>query len=57
MRIQDIRDLIKLLEQSEVSEIEVRRWWGHVRGGGGWRSGFARAPQQDEARDAEHPGY
>ncbi len=28
MRMDDIRDLIKILEESDLAEIEVARWWG-----------------------------
>jgi acetyl-CoA carboxylase biotin carboxyl carrier protein len=31
MRISEIRDLVKLLEESEVSEIEITKLWGRVR--------------------------
>ncbi len=32
MRMDEIRSLVRLLEESEVSEIEVRRWWwGRIR--------------------------
>ena len=31
MRIDEIRRLIKLVEESQVDELEVRRWWTHVR--------------------------
>lgn len=31
MNIEDVRKLIQLVEESEIGELEVRRWWGHVR--------------------------
>ena len=31
MRVEEIRRLIKLVEESQINELEVRRWWTHVR--------------------------
>jgi acetyl-CoA carboxylase biotin carboxyl carrier protein len=31
MRIEEIRSLVKLLEESEVSEIEITKLWGRIR--------------------------
>jgi biotin carboxyl carrier protein len=31
MRVEEIRRLIKLVEESTVNELEVRRWWTRVR--------------------------
>jgi len=31
MRVEDIKKLIKLVEESQIGELEVRRWWGTVR--------------------------
>ena len=31
MRLDEIRNLVRLLEESEISEIEVSRWWGRIR--------------------------
>jgi acetyl-CoA carboxylase biotin carboxyl carrier protein len=31
MRVEEIRRLIKLVEESQINELEVRRWWTRVR--------------------------
>jgi acetyl-CoA carboxylase biotin carboxyl carrier protein len=31
VRIEEIKKLIELVEQSAIGELEVRRWWGSVR--------------------------
>jgi len=31
MRVQEIKRLIELVEQSQIDELEVRRWWSTVR--------------------------
>jgi acetyl-CoA carboxylase biotin carboxyl carrier protein len=31
MRVEEIRRLIKLVEESQIDELEVRRWWTKVR--------------------------
>ncbi len=31
MRIDDVRKLIKLVEESDIGELEVREWWGKVK--------------------------
>jgi acetyl-CoA carboxylase biotin carboxyl carrier protein len=31
MRVEEIKKLIKLVEESQIGELEVRRWWGAVR--------------------------
>jgi acetyl-CoA carboxylase biotin carboxyl carrier protein len=31
MKIEEIQKLIRLLEESDVAEIEIRRWWGKIR--------------------------
>lgn len=31
MNIEEVRKLIQLVEESEIGELEVKRWWGHVR--------------------------
>jgi acetyl-CoA carboxylase biotin carboxyl carrier protein len=31
MRIQEVRRLIKLVEESEIGELEVWKWWGRIR--------------------------
>jgi acetyl-CoA carboxylase biotin carboxyl carrier protein len=31
MRLEEIRNLVKLLEESGIAEIEVSRWWGRIR--------------------------
>jgi acetyl-CoA carboxylase biotin carboxyl carrier protein len=31
MRVEEIRRLIKLVEESQINELEVRRWWSRVR--------------------------
>lgn len=30
MQVDDIRRLVKLVEESDIDELEVRRWWGEV---------------------------
>jgi len=31
MRIDEVRRLIRLVEESEISELEVWKWWGRIR--------------------------
>ena len=31
MRIQEVRRLIRLVEESEIGELEVWKWWGRIR--------------------------
>jgi acetyl-CoA carboxylase biotin carboxyl carrier protein len=31
VKIEEIQKLIRLLEESDVAEIEIRRWWGKIR--------------------------
>jgi acetyl-CoA carboxylase biotin carboxyl carrier protein len=31
MRVEEIKKLIKLVEESQIGELEVRRWWGTIR--------------------------
>jgi acetyl-CoA carboxylase biotin carboxyl carrier protein len=31
MRVDEIRELVELVERSQIDELEVRRWWGRVR--------------------------
>jgi len=31
VRVEEIRRLIKLVEESEINELEVRRWWTRIR--------------------------
>lgn len=31
MRVEEIRRLIKLVEESQINELEIRKWWTHVR--------------------------
>jgi len=31
MRIEEVRKLIKLVEESEIGEIDVWKWWGRIR--------------------------
>ena len=31
MRVEEIRRLIKLVEESQINELEIRRWWTRVR--------------------------
>jgi acetyl-CoA carboxylase biotin carboxyl carrier protein len=31
MRLEEVRKLIKLVEESEIGELEVWKWWGRIR--------------------------
>ena len=65
MRIQEVRRLIQLVEESEIGELEVWKWWGRIRirknvsmNGGGVHvaaSGFVPAAPAPPAAPAEAP--
>jgi acetyl-CoA carboxylase biotin carboxyl carrier protein len=65
MRIHEVRRLIQLVEESEIGELEVWRWWGRIRirknvsmNGGGVHvaaSGFVPAAPAPPAAPAEAP--
>ncbi len=61
MRIEEVRKLVKLVEESEIGELDVWKWWGRIRisknshGAGNGTVTFAASAPPPEKHTVEAP--